>query len=227
MEKLLKELKKYTLEDALEFENKDRQFIALQKLYENFQNKNYTIYLALIICNSLICYQLSGKGEDYWEEFSNYFLNKEIKHENIIYEVSEFIKISKNNRRFIKAKIIRLEKLGNFICELKGKEEYYYKNMIQLRDELVKTMKQKKDAKTIVFAIKMFGYGARNIFDFIQYPRGINIPIDSRLTNLFDEYKGNYNSINKFYSDLSKKLDIPEIHLDAILWINYNDLINN
>jgi len=27
-----------------------------------------------------------------------------------------------------------------------------------LRDELAKTMKQKKDAKTIVFAVKMFSY---------------------------------------------------------------------
>ncbi|MBT3727078.1 N-glycosylase/DNA lyase [bacterium] len=27
-----------------------------------------------------------------------------------------------------------------------------------LRDELARTMKQKKDAKTIVFAVKMFNY---------------------------------------------------------------------
>ncbi|MBT3852635.1 N-glycosylase/DNA lyase [bacterium] len=30
--------------------------------------------------------------------------------------------------------------------------------MEKLRDELAKTMKQKKDAKTIVFAVKMFSY---------------------------------------------------------------------
>jgi N-glycosylase/DNA lyase len=30
--------------------------------------------------------------------------------------------------------------------------------MIVLRDELAKIMKQKIDAKTIVFAVKMFGY---------------------------------------------------------------------
>jgi N-glycosylase/DNA lyase len=30
--------------------------------------------------------------------------------------------------------------------------------MVELRDLLAKTMKQKLDAKTIVFAIKMFGY---------------------------------------------------------------------
>jgi N-glycosylase/DNA lyase len=30
--------------------------------------------------------------------------------------------------------------------------------MLILRDELAKSMKQKKDAKTIVFAVKMFSY---------------------------------------------------------------------
>jgi N-glycosylase/DNA lyase len=59
MEKLYEKLKKYTLEDALKFEKKDRQFIALQKLYDKFGHKNKVEYLALIISNSLICYQLS------------------------------------------------------------------------------------------------------------------------------------------------------------------------
>jgi hypothetical protein len=32
--------------------------------------------------------------------------------------------------------------------------------------------------------------------------------------------------IKKFYFDLSKKLQIPELHLDALVWVNYDDLIN-
>jgi len=35
MQKLYNKLKNYTLKDALDFESKDRQFIALQKLYKN------------------------------------------------------------------------------------------------------------------------------------------------------------------------------------------------
>jgi DNA-(apurinic or apyrimidinic site) lyase len=91
---------------------------------------------------------------------------------------------------------------------------------------LAKTMKQKRDAKTIVFAVKMFNYWARNMFNKIVYfPKNITIPVDSRLTNLFERYKWEYIDINKFYLDLSKKLKIPELHLDAIVWVNYNDLI--
>jgi hypothetical protein len=38
-------------------------------------------------------------------------------------------------------------------------------------------------------------------------------------------YKEDYTDIKLFYYDLSEKLEIPEIHLDAILWVNYNNLI--
>jgi DNA-(apurinic or apyrimidinic site) lyase len=87
-------------------------------------------------------------------------------------------------------------------------------------------MKQKKDAKTIVFSVKMFSYWARNIFNkFNCFPVNINVPIDSRLIALFDKYKWNYENINEFYFDLSKKLKIPELHLDAIVWVNYDNLI--
>jgi DNA-(apurinic or apyrimidinic site) lyase len=95
---------------------------------------------------------------------------------------------------------------------------------VKLRDDLANTMQQKRDAKTIVFAVKMFSYWARNIYPFKPFPKEIFIPIDSRLTNLFEKYKGNYTDINKFYLDLSEKLDIPMLHLDAILWVNYEDL---
>jgi len=87
-------------------------------------------------------------------------------------------------------------------------------------------MKQKKDAKTIVFAVKIFSYWARNIFKKINYfPEEINVPIDSRLIALFEKYKWEYEDIWKFYLDLSKKLNIPELHLDALLWVNYDNLI--
>jgi N-glycosylase/DNA lyase len=59
MEKLYEKIKHFTFLDALKFENNDRQFVALNKLYDNYENKNKFEFLALIICNSLICYQLS------------------------------------------------------------------------------------------------------------------------------------------------------------------------
>jgi DNA-(apurinic or apyrimidinic site) lyase len=69
-----------------------------------------------------------------------------------------FIKQSKNNKRFIDTKVKRLYKLKDFIDLYIVNQKKYYGNMLHLRDDLAKVMKQKKDAKTIVFAVKMFSY---------------------------------------------------------------------
>jgi N-glycosylase/DNA lyase len=59
------------------------------------------------------------------------------------------------------------------------------------------------------------------------------IPIDSRLKNLYKKYaplaslEGGIKNkeIKIFYIELSQKLKIPLLHLDAILWVNYDELI--
>ncbi len=245
MQELYEKLKKYSIEDSIKIEESDRQYKALKKMWDNLAEKDK--YLWLILANSIICYQLSGKWEDYWEEFGAYFgpppnpllIKEGGLVEYITKSLWDFIKQSKNNKRFIDTKINRLEKLRPFLEEFVTKTEYYYNNMEELRDKLALTMKQKKDAKTVVFAIKMFSYGARNVFNkLIYFPENISIPIDSRLDNLFQKYKdtppltppykggGQDQLIKKFYFDLSKKLNIPELHLDALVWVNYDELIN-
>ncbi|MDD3646628.1 MAG: N-glycosylase/DNA lyase [Candidatus Gracilibacteria bacterium] len=226
MQTLYNKLKHYSIQDAIAFEEADRQFIALKNLWANIDYNPKKYYLALIIANALICYQLSGKGEDYWEEFSEYFsslspFGGKMSGGQIGGFLSEFIKLSKGNRRFVETKIKRLEKLRPFLKCFIDREEYYYENMIELRDDLAEVMNQNKVAKTIVFAVKMFSYGARNVFGKIVYfPSEICVPVDSRLTNIFEKYRENYTDINKFYFDLSQKLGIPELHLDAIIWNN-------
>lgn len=226
MQELYNQIKHYNFEDALGLEESDRQFIALQKLYDCEGSKCMIKYLVIIILNSIICYQLSGKGEDYWEEFAEYFCSDKIKSSDLIKEISEFIKWSKNNKRFVDTKIKRLKKLKKFVEEFSWKEEYYYKNMVELRDDLAKSLNQKVDSKTIVFAVKMFGYWARNHFVFEKYPHEIWAPIDSRLTNLFEKYKWEYSDINKFYNDLSSKIKIPPLHLDGVVWTLYDKLMS-
>lgn len=224
MQELYTKLHKFDLNYAIKLEETDRQFIALKSLIE--KNNDKRVVLALVIANSIICYQLSGTWENYWEEFSLYFSVKKISYENIVFELWEFIKQSKNNKRFIDTKVKRLEKVKFALDLFEWKEEYFYKNMVELRDLLAKTMKQKITDKTIVFAVKMFGYVARNIYSFVAYPKEIFIPIDSRLTNLFEKYKWDYDDINKFYQDLSVKLEVSLLHLDWIVWINYDKLIS-
>ena len=141
MQNLYKKLKDYNIEDAVKIEETDRQFIALKKLINNKENKE--LFLVLIIANSLICYQLSWKGEDYWEELCEYFWNKQLDKNNLINEFIIFLKQSKNNKRFINIKIKRLEKLKSFLGDFEWKWEYYYNNMKKLRDDLSIIMNQK------------------------------------------------------------------------------------
>jgi N-glycosylase/DNA lyase len=57
MDNLCEKLKKYTIKDAIKFEEKDRQFIALQNLEKKIADKE--LYLLLTLINAIICYQLS------------------------------------------------------------------------------------------------------------------------------------------------------------------------
>lgn len=246
MKELYKNLKNYTLQDALDIEKQDLQYKSLEKLYKNIQNKE--IFLSLILANSIVCYQLSSTWEKYWEEFSNYFssvipakagiyknVNSNLinsgsspEWQNItVDEIINFLPNSKWNKRFVETKINRLKKLEPFLVKLNENINFYTKNLVKLRDDLATTMNQKKDAKTIVFAIKMllYWYTIVNDWKSTLCPFEIEIPIDSRLTQLFEKYKEDYTDIKVFYSDLSKKLQIPEIHLDAILWVNFEKLM--
>ena len=45
------------------------------------------------------------------------------------------------------------------------------------------------------------------------------------INSIFEIYKEDYTDIKIFYRDLSLKLEIPEINLDAIIWVNYEKLI--
>ena len=242
MGKLYNKLKKYSIEDAIKFEEQDRQFLALKKLYQNWKIQD-ELYLLLIIVNALISFQLSWKWEDYWEEFWNtihnstlnsfiYLREGEVGEEEIknMYNFFEdLLKNGKNNRRFVDMKLKRVEKFLNWFSFEKSEDlEYFYKNMDILAKDLAKVMNQKIDAKTIVFAVKMFSYWARNVFWYLQnFPGNLMIPIDSRLENLYKKYNWEWSKreIKNYYIELSKKLNISLLHLDAILWVNYVELI--
>jgi N-glycosylase/DNA lyase len=76
----------------------------------------------------------------------------------------------------------------------------------------------------------MFGYAGRNVFGYVEYyPDVLVLPLDSRLKNIYKKYTKNKEyskkDIQKFYLVLSQKLNIPPLHLDTVLWLNYDKLI--
>lgn len=226
MEKLLDILGDINLNTAIEVEHNDQMFIALEWLYNNLENKDF--FIPLIIANALICYQLSSTWEEYWQEFSNRASKYNYqKIDDIFLFLIDFLPTSTGNKRLVPTKIERLKKLKIFLDDFFYSQKSYYKDMEKLQRDLAKEMKQNKTAKTIVFAVKIFWYWARIRFWEIKiYPMSINIPLDSRLQNLYEKYRWSYSSATEFYHDISKQLDIPPLHLDAVLWCNYESLMS-
>lgn len=223
-------LKNYTLADAIKIEIEDRQFLAYKKLFDNkfFSDKDY---LFLILQNALISYQLSWKWEDYHEEFVDWVLKNNNFEKLDFYDLfKNFLWECKNNRRFFKVKLDRIAKSLDFYYNFETK--FYYEDMDKLSQDLWKIMKQSKEAKTVVFAVKIFSYWARNVFWYLNYfPSSLMIPIDSRLENLYKFFiwkeKYTKKEIKNFYIDLSNKLNIPLLHLDSILWVNYEKILDS
>jgi DNA-(apurinic or apyrimidinic site) lyase len=217
VERLKEILSELGLECARTIEEKvDLQFDALRHLRENLGDDE--TFIKLVIANSLVSYQLSGKGEDWWWEFSKYFSDNP-PGESIVGAYRRFLPGSRTNRRLTAGKIRRLERLEPFLSRLdiKDLKNYYFRGMPRLRDELAGVLNSKRDAKTIVFAVKMFGYAGRIAFGrFAPYPMEIEIPEDVRIKAYTKRFTNEPPS--SFWSRIGKETGIPPLHIDSILW---------
>ena len=228
-------LKEYDIKKAKELEHKDPQFLALQNCRNNIENKNENLFLYLVIQCSIVSYQIAWSGELRRTEFGekvqkdwNVLLNIRNKNESNTERRFNFLKTSKNNKRIYNIKKSRIEKLNKLLLSEKDFSKYQ-NNLEKLNEILAKTMWTKLYSKTIVFAIKMFGYAFTIIsWKEIKYPMSINIPVDSRIKKI---YKLNTNKeadesqIREFFANLSQKYKIPPLDLDTILRLDYRKTI--
>ncbi|AMQ17746.1 N-glycosylase/DNA lyase [Thermococcus peptonophilus] len=215
--KLIEGLKELGIECARTIEERvDLQFDALNHLHENLNDDE--TFIKLVIANSIVSYQLSGKGEDWWWEFSNYF-SQNPPGESIVGAYSKFLPSSRTNRRLVAGKIKRLEKLEPFLNSLTLQElrRYYFEDMVGLRNDIAEVLGSPKTAKTVVFAVKMFGYAGRIAFgDFVPYPMEIDIPEDVRI-KAYTERITNEPPVS-FWRKVAEETGIPPLHIDSILW---------
>ncbi|KUH32770.1 N-glycosylase [Thermococcus celericrescens] len=197
-------------------ERVDLQFDALKNLHENL--KNNELFIKLVMANSLVSYQLTAKGERWWWEFSKHF-SENPPGRSISEAYSRFLPNSRTNRRLVTGKVKRLERIEPFFDSLSlgDLRDYYFNGMERLRDELAKALGSKKSAKTIVFAVKMFGYAGRIAFgEFVPYPMAIEIPDDVRI-NAYTKRFTNEPPVS-FWGRIAEETGIPPLHIDSILW---------
>jgi len=215
---LVRILKKFKIRDVFLIEsNYDPQYAALTYLY-NHVNKQEN-FLLIIILNAIISYQLTGTGEQYWWEFSQYFSRNSVG-VDIIGSLIEFLKSSRFNARLREVKISRLLKLRNFSCSFHTKITDYINSPIILVKDLARNLNSKENAKTIVFATKMFHYGCRiaNLTNK-PLPYEIPIPVDTRIKYLSTKL-GIQRNIQEFWNKIAQKVKIPPLHLDSLLWVS-------
>lgn len=240
-------LKKISFEDLINAMTSDEQFVSLVKAYEFCVKKAQKItpveFTNFIVANSIICYQLSWTGEKYWEEFSFWLKNIEKTkfQSNWIKLIKDFVKNSKNNKRLLEIKMLRLDKypyekmkslISNIFEEIKsGKfSEWNFEPII---NQLTESFSQKHSDKTMVFALKMFSYAiyivtsdteshyyVENFNPFSGFPEKTTLPVDSRIKALLKEnWKPHTDSWAKEYlKELAKWLEYPLLAYDAVLW---------
>jgi DNA-(apurinic or apyrimidinic site) lyase len=217
VEKIKEVLRELGVKCARIIEEKvDLQFDALRNLHENLQDNE--LFLKLVVANSIVSYQLSGKGENWWWEFSRYFSSHPLEG-SIVSAYSEFLPASRTNHRLVAGKMSRLKKLEPFLDSLSidDLKDYYFGGMAKLREGLAVALGSKRSAKTIVFAVKMFGYAGRIVFgEFVPYPMEIEIPEDVRI-KAYTERITNEPPVS-FWNEVSKETGVPPLHIDSILW---------
>ncbi|MBA2862358.1 N-glycosylase/DNA lyase [Methanococcus maripaludis] len=207
----------FDVEFAKNMEEKmDTQYLVLQNLKYSMDNDE--MFIKLVILNSIVSYQLCTTGELWWGEFSEYWSKNEVNNDNLGEKYINFLKNSKGNRRLLNVKIKRIEKVIPFLETINLLDfKNYYVTMEELLEKLSKCLNSKKNAKTIVFALKMFGYSSRIVFnEFIPYPMEIEIPKDSRI----EKYTLKFTDKDpiKFWNNISKITKIPPLHIDSIIW---------
>ncbi|WP_456419906.1 N-glycosylase/DNA lyase [Thermovibrio sp.] len=205
IKRLTEVLKDFSLKDIEEIESSDRQFKALREFFREIKEPEK--FLKLIVINALLSYQLQMKGEEYWEAFARFF-----KDAKGVDDFPDFLSLY--NRRFLSAKLKRFKKVKRCVEELfrKFSLNELGENLELLVEHLSGCLSQKRDAKTVVFAAKMFMYGYRIAFG--RYPGGlwnIEIPLDSRLKKVFPTVKE--------WREVARELGIPPIRLDALIWV--------
>lgn len=77
-------------------------------------------------------------------------------------------------------------------------------------------------SKTVLFTLKMFGYGRRHIYGDRAFPMDIPIPVDSRIRRISQRIWGPLNDkeIQAKWSDVAAETGIPPLHWDTLIWVN-------
>lgn len=227
------------LESALKIEEVDPQFQAVKLITSKM---SFGPALTLIVLNSIISYRLSGRGEDYWNEFALY-VSKADEPKSLVEAVKlvlSFLSTSKINVALRSSKTSRLLRASTAKILEPNNIVRQARDLRKFAEALALSLRSRWSSKTIVFSLKMICYACRAHYGraFIA-PFSIPIPIDSRIAKLswtsgvvdvegvglrkwgdvIEAVMSKSRTAQRAWSAVARKSEIPPLHLDSILWL--------
>lgn len=157
----------------------DPQYIVVKILVEKY---GCSLTSLLVVANSLVSYQLTSRGEDYWIGFMKYMVNNNVDLQNM-YEIHrDFLTKTSFNRIQLEPKIRRLEKFYRsvFSRQLYSNLPTYCGDLALFNKRLAETMGGNRFSKTIVFATKMMYYLCDICGYRVELSNDLPIPVDRR-----------------------------------------------
>jgi len=218
-------------------EQSDPQFAAVARIGDML---GLAASCVVSVFNSVVCYRLTGRGEEYWlelmtdvEKHSDEYRSPD----SILRALTRFLRESKHNRFLIEQKLGRLFKLAsrNVHKIIYEKAEYFANNLELLRRLVAAGLGTRPDSKTVVFSVKMFYYAYTACTGMkLLIPGTIPLPADRRIAalaytsgivtisaetgNLIESLLRRPKLITDAWSRVASHASIPPLHLDAPLW---------
>lgn len=216
---------------------RDPQYVAVQGLLRARKCEETCI---LTLLNALVSYQLSMPGEQYWFIFARYFSENTSRDLYSLFE--SFLRTY--SPRLLSQKLSRIKRVlsSELILELQRDPFKYCRNTAELARKLASVLETEDLSKTVLFAVKMYGYVCDLCGIKPEYV-DLKIPLDFRnaliaLASCIISIKGvNITSVNIYkyaklltsqkhsnlvqsaLSELCRELKIPCIHLDTFTWL--------
>ncbi len=209
-------------------EEVDPQARAVESILERYRSfKKAALYVTGI---AAISYMLSVKGEEHWT------LAAQQASSDPATDLLKFVSSSPSVNFGREARLKRVKKLLEYERFFYSRIDQYSADLSVLRNDLAGILKADRDAKTVVFAVKMFYYSAKKAGINVKVPLEIPIPVDRRvclISLLSGVVRGGEPTLQSARLLLSKapglvrqawdivgrESGMPPLRIDALLWL--------
>lgn len=236
-------LRELGIEWVRRFEERDPQFLSISRLC-NGLNNDIGVTLRLTVLNALISYQLTGKGEDHWDYFANYFIRN--RPSDLCNDFIGYVMNSKYLARYRSSRIRRIRNACPRLTNLDAGK--YLHDLTSLWRFLSSVVNAHGNEKTVVFAVKIAYYVDRACGLDVNVPMDIPIPVDYRVTviticsGLIPIASNSLNArqlageimvrrrqeIQDVWNEVGRLSGIPPpLNLDSVIWVLGGLLINS